>query len=63
MKLHAIMRDGVGVPENEAEYTVGPWLSFDPNTERFVGDHAEEANRLVRDRNRAGFEIPDVDKV
>jgi predicted dehydrogenase len=63
MKLHAIMRDGVGIPENEAEYTVGPWLSFDPVTERFVGDHAEQANQLVRDPHREGFEIPDVDKV
>jgi hypothetical protein len=26
MKLHEIMRDGVGVPKNNAEYVVGPWL-------------------------------------
>ena len=30
LKLHEIMRDGVGVPEDNAEYTVGPWLTFDP---------------------------------
>ncbi|HNQ90189.1 MAG TPA: Gfo/Idh/MocA family oxidoreductase [Verrucomicrobiota bacterium] len=63
MKLHAIMRDGVGVPEDKAEYIVGPWLTFDPQTERFVGEFAAEANRLVKDPNRPGFEVPAPDKV
>jgi len=63
MKLHAIMRDGVGVPENEAEYIVGPWVTFDPKTERFTGDYATAANALLREPHRKGFEIPDVDKV
>lgn len=63
MKLHAIMRDGVGVPENEAEYIVGPWLTFDSKTERFTGEHAAEANKLVKDPNRPGFEVPAVGKV
>jgi predicted dehydrogenase len=63
MKLHAIMRDGVGVPENDAEYVVGPWLTFDPKTERFVGEHAAEANRLVKDPNRPGYEVPALGKV
>jgi hypothetical protein len=58
MKLHAVMRDGVGVPENDAEYVVGPWLTFDPETERCVGEHAEEANVLLKDPNNPGFEIP-----
>ena len=62
-KLHEIMRDGVGIKENEAEYIVGPWLTFDPETERFTGDHADEANQLVFDPQRPGFEIPDADKV
>lgn len=62
MKLHSIMRDGVGVPEDKAEYVVGPWLTFDPKTERFTGEHADEANKLVRDENRKGFEIPDIGK-
>jgi predicted dehydrogenase len=63
MKLHEIMRDGVGIPEDKDHYIVGPWLTFDPKTERFTGDHAEEANKLVRDPHREGFEIPDADKV
>jgi hypothetical protein len=62
-KLHEITRDGCGVPENKDKYTVGPWLTFDPKTEKFTGDHADEANSLVRDPNRKGFEIPDADKV
>ncbi len=65
MKLHEIMRDGVGVgvPEDGAEYTVGPWLTFDPETERHTGDYADEANALLKDPNRTGFEIPTLAKV
>ncbi len=63
MKLHEVMAGGVGVPENEAEYTVGPWLTFDPRTERCIGEHAEEANVLLKDTNRKGFEVPDPKNV
>jgi hypothetical protein len=63
MKLHEIMRDGVGIPEDGAEYTVGPWLTFDPETERHTGDYADEANALLKDPNRTGFEIPTLAKV
>lgn len=62
-KLHEVMRDGVGVPEDGAEYTVGPWLTFDPQTECHVGEFATQANVLLKDANRAGFEIPDAAKV
>ena len=58
MRLHEITRDGCGVPEDEAKYTVGPWLTFDPKNERFVGDRSAEANVLLRDPNRKGFEVP-----
>ncbi len=63
MKVHEIMRDGVGIPEDGAEYTVGPWLTFDPETEMFTGEHAEEANKLVRDPRMEEFDIPTPDKV
>ena len=63
MKLHEVMRDGVGIPEDKAEYTVGPWLTFDPKTERHTGDHAEAANTLLKDPNNKGFEVPAIDKV
>ena len=58
MKLHEVTRDGCGVPENESKYTVGPWLTFDAKNERFMGDRSKEANVLVRDPNRKGFEVP-----
>lgn len=63
MKLHAILRDGVGVPENGAEYTVGPWLTFDPKSERHTGEFSREANALLKDPNRPGFEVPAANKV
>ena len=63
MKLHEIIRDGMGVPEDGAEYVVGPWLSFDPTTERFVGEFSDQANVLLKDVNRPGFEIPAANKV
>jgi predicted dehydrogenase len=63
MKLHAIMRDGVGIPEDRAQYVVGPWLTFDPVTERCVGAHATEANALLKDPNNTGFEVPAPNRV
>ncbi len=62
-KLHAIMAEGVGIPEDGNEYIVGPWLTFNPDTERHTGDYAEEANRLLKDPNRSGFEVPDAKAV
>jgi predicted dehydrogenase len=63
MKLHALMRDGVGVPEDGAEYVVGPWLNFDPVTERHTGEFRDEANALLKDANNPGFEVPAPGKV
>jgi len=63
LKLHDVMKNGVGLPEDGTEYTVGPWLTFDPLTERHVGAHAEAANRLLKDPNNAEFQVPDVRNV
>ncbi len=60
LKLHSIMKDGVGIPEDGAEYTVGPWLTFDPKTETHTGEFAKEANELLKDPNNRGFEIPSL---
>ena len=51
------------IPEDKAEYTVGPSLTFDPKTELHTGDHAEAANALLKDPNNKGFEVPTVDSV
>jgi predicted dehydrogenase len=58
MRLHAVMSDGVGLPEDGNHYTVGPWLTYDPATEQHTGDHADAANALLKDPNNPGFEVP-----
>ena len=58
MKIHAIARDGMGVPEDKAEYIVGPWLEFDGDAEHFVGEHSREANRLLADPRNSGYNLP-----
>lgn len=63
LRIHEKMRDGIGIPEGGGEYIVGPWLSFDPETEKFVGDHAKEANVLLKDPNNTGFEVPELKDV
>ena len=61
-KLHEIMADGVGLGA-EAEYVVGPWLSFDRAAERFTGQRSEAANKLLKDPNRSEFSVPSLDQV
>ena len=61
--LHSIMRDGVGIPEHGTSYRVGPLLTFDPVTERHVGEHADDANRLLKDPNNQAFEVPSLDRI
>jgi len=39
---------------------LGPKLTFDPDREQFVGEHAAEANKLVRLESRKGFVVPEV---
>jgi hypothetical protein len=63
MKLHSVMSEGVGVPEDGNQYIVGPWLTFDPRTERHTGEHAAAANELLKDANRRGFRVPARDRV
>ena len=63
MKLHEMMGKGVGLPEDGTNYIVGPWLTFDPETERHTGRFATEANELLKNANRPGFQVPDAGKV
>jgi len=61
-RLHDVMNNGVKVKDG-SNYTVGPWLTFDPENEIHTGDHADAANALLKDFNRPGFEVPTIDKV
>jgi hypothetical protein len=40
--------------------SVGPWLDFDPVSGKFVGEFAEEANKLAMDEYASGFELPKI---
>ena len=63
LKLHSVMKDGVGLPTNGNKYTVGPELTFDPETERHTGEFADAANKLLKDPDNPGFEIPTIENV
>jgi hypothetical protein len=39
--------------------TIGPMLQFDKEQERFVGDHSDQANMLLRRNYREPFVVPD----
>jgi predicted dehydrogenase len=39
---------------------VGPWLDFDPTTERFTGEFAIEANALLQEEYREEFRLPSI---
>ena len=39
---------------------MGPWLSFDPDGERFIGEFADQANALSRREYREPFTVPEV---
>lgn len=48
-----------GVDLNIEKPILGPWLTWDPKSERFTGDHADEANALVKEKYREPYVIPD----
>jgi hypothetical protein len=48
-----------GMPMDEATWVIGPVLTFDPKAERFSGDRADEANKLLRRDYRAPFVVPE----
>ena len=47
------------MPVDQTTYTIGPVLTFDPATEKFTGDHAEAANKLLTREYRAPFVVPE----
>ena len=51
--------DANGVDLKTAAATLGPMLTVDPKTERFVGDFSDKANKLVTREYRKPFIVPD----
>jgi len=49
-----------GVDVKQTPRTLGPWLTMDPQTERFTGEFAAEANKLVRGTYRDPFVVPET---
>jgi hypothetical protein len=48
-----------GVDVKQTPRMLGPWLTMDPQTERFTGEFAEEANVLARGTYREPFVVPE----
>ncbi|RBP45079.1 putative dehydrogenase [Roseimicrobium gellanilyticum] len=42
------------------QVALGPWLSFNPDTLKFEGEFAEDANKLAQEEYRKGFELPKI---
>ncbi len=50
----------LGLPIDEMTWTIGPVLTFDPKSERFTGERADEANKLLRREYREPFVVPET---
>ncbi len=48
-----------GVDVKQTPRIAGPWLTMDPQTEKFTGEFADEANKLVRGTYRDSFVVPE----
>ena len=49
-----------GVDLGTTSSVLGPWLTFDPQREQFVGEFAEQADPLLRREYREPFVVPKV---
>jgi hypothetical protein len=49
----------LGLPIDEMTWTIGQALTFDPKTEKFTGERAEEGNKLLTREYRSPFIVPD----
>jgi predicted dehydrogenase len=48
-----------GVDLQQTPRMLGPWLTMDPQTEKFTGELADEANKLARGSYREPFVVPE----
>ncbi len=51
---------GNGVDLGEKQAVLGPWVTFDSQQERFVGEFADAANSLCRRDYRKPFTVPQI---
>lgn len=58
-RLEELLVKHRGLKLADLKYRVGPALQFDPVREQFVGERAEEANRLITREYRQPFAIPE----
>jgi len=56
MVLHLVANE---VDMNKEPITMGPMLTMDPNTERFVGEYGDMANMYLKRNYREPFVVPD----
>jgi len=61
--FHSQMRDGAGLSETDEKYNIGPWLTFDSDSEQFTGEWAAKANQLLKNPRRKEFDIPNPDQL
>ena len=45
---------------NAEKAAVGPWLEYDPKSEMFTGEFAEEANKMAQGEYASEFELPKI---
>ncbi|MCX7825326.1 MAG: Gfo/Idh/MocA family oxidoreductase [Verrucomicrobiae bacterium] len=49
-----------GVDLGATPAVLGPWVTFDPKQEQFVGEFADQANHFARRKDRAPFLVPEI---
>ncbi|MDX9752775.1 MAG: Gfo/Idh/MocA family oxidoreductase [bacterium] len=49
-----------GIAKDSAAIQMSPILSHDPQTERFIGEHADKANQYLKRIYRAPFAVPEI---
>ncbi|TWU36222.1 Gfo/Idh/MocA family protein [Novipirellula artificiosorum] len=57
MRAHLAAND---IKMVDGEIKLSPMLELDPETERFVGEHAEAGNALLKRQYRSGYEVPQI---
>ncbi len=49
------------IPLDSPSISLSPLLTFSPDQNQFVGDHAEQANGLLKRKYRAPYEVPQIE--